>query len=47
MILDKIIYDFALGKIAKITPKPEYEVLFKMVDSSELRADTQTEMNGL
>jgi len=29
IILDKIVYEFALGNIAKITPKPEYNVLFK------------------
>jgi site-specific DNA recombinase len=39
IILDRIVYDFALGKIVKIIPKPEYKVLFRMVDSPELRAD--------
>jgi hypothetical protein len=36
IILDKIVYDFELGKIAKIAPKPEYEVLFRIVDNPEI-----------
>lgn len=47
IILDKVVYDFALGKIARISPKPEYEVLFKMVNNPELRADMKTEISEL
>jgi DNA invertase Pin-like site-specific DNA recombinase len=46
IILDKIVFDFALGKIAKITPKPEYEVLFRIVDKPEIRADSHGENSG-
>ena len=46
IILDKIVYDLGLGKIAKIIPKPEYEVLFRIVDTPEIRADAHAETVG-
>ena len=36
IVLDKIIYDFSLGKITRMILEPEYEVLFRMLESPEL-----------
>jgi hypothetical protein len=37
IILKQVEYDFGTGKIEKVTPKAEYEVLFRMMDGNTER----------